>query len=144
MSSQSPRRGRVAKTLQVQLAEMLRNLKDPRIAAAGPLSVNHVDVNRDLSVAIVYVSFIGGDAPSATAAVAALEGASPRLRGPLARRLNLRRAPELRFVADSSVEFNAKLAEIVAEDAARSVPEEGSDQEGQRGPVELSNSEEEE
>jgi ribosome-binding factor A len=124
MSSQSPRAGRVARTLQLELAEMIRGLKDPRIAAAGPASINHVDVNRDMSVATIYVSFIGAGEGVTAAAVEALGRATSALRGPLARRLHLRRAPELRFFADSSVEFTARLSEIVAEDTARAVPDE--------------------
>lgn len=115
----SPRVGRVARTLQAELSDLIRTLKDPRIEAAGPASVNHVDVNRDLSVATIYISFIGADEPASGAAVAALNAASGRLRGAIGRRLDLRRAPELRFVADKSVDFNARLAEIIAEDQAR-------------------------
>jgi ribosome-binding factor A len=105
--------------LQIELTDLIAGLKDPRLAGAGPVSINHVDVNRDISVATVYVSFIGADDRVTAAAIDALVGAGPRLRGPLARRLHLRRAPELRFVADSSVEFAARLSEIVAEDEAR-------------------------
>ena len=119
MSRESPRAGRVARTIQLELAEMIRGLKDPRINAAGPASINHVDVNSDLSVATVYVSFIGSDEAVTAAAVEALGRAATRLRGPLGRRMNLRRAPELRFVADHSVEFTARLSEIVVEDEAR-------------------------
>lgn len=124
MKGSSPRAGRVARTIQSELAELIRGLKDPRIAAAGPASVNHVDVNRDISVATVYVSFIGADPATQSAAVAALDRAGARLRGPIGRRLNLRRAPELRFVADDSVEFTARLSEIVADDEARGAKEE--------------------
>lgn len=119
MSRDNPRAGRVARTIQLELAEMIRGLKDPRIAAAGPASVNHVDVNSDLSVATVYVSFIGADARVSAVAVEALGRAASRLRGPLGRRMNLRHAPELRFLADDSVEFAARLSEIVADDEVR-------------------------
>ena len=41
------------------------------------------------------------------------------LRGPVGRRLNLQRPPELRFVRDESAELNLKLTSIVREDEAK-------------------------
>lgn len=119
MKGDGGRRARVARTLQAELAELIRGLSDPRITAAGLPSINHVDVNVDYSVAEVYVSFIGGSSAAVAPALEALAGAAARLRGPLGRRMNLRRAPELRFHADQSVEFRARLSEIVAEDERR-------------------------
>lgn len=126
MSEGGNRRARVARTLQAELSELLGGLSDPRIAAAGLPSINHVDVNVDYSVADVYVSFIGGSGESGRA-IAALERAAARLRGPLGRRMNLRRAPELRFHGDDSVEFRARLSEIVADDERRAAGDDGSE-----------------
>jgi ribosome-binding factor A len=114
----------VARTIQGELSSLIRELADPRIAAAGLPSITHVDVNVDCTVADVYISLIGGDEAALEAAVAALAGAAPRLRGPVGRRLHLRVAPELRFHGDRSVEFAARLTEIIRDDERRSVSDE--------------------
>lgn len=131
MKGDGGRRARVARTLQAELAELIRGLSDPRIAAAGLPSINHVDVNVDYSVAEIYVSFIGGSSAAAAPAIEALGGAAARLRGPLGRRMNLRRAPELRFHFDRSVDFGARLSEIVADDERRAHPRPSDEPEGE-------------
>ena len=79
----------------------------------GLVTVTHVEVNRDLSVAEVGVSILVGD-PKAV--MTGLEKAAGFLRGPLARRLKLRISPELRFHHDQSQAFTGRLHEIVSED----------------------------
>jgi ribosome-binding factor A len=122
-----PRRVRVAEAMRKNLAEMLeREVRDPRLHEAGIVSVNHVELNRDMSVARVYVSFYGGPEEAAPEAVSALGRAAGRLRGPVARRINLKRAPELRFEHDTSPELRQRISEIVHEDEqAREAGDEG-------------------
>lgn len=111
------RKARVAETMRAALSEMLaRDVKDPRVQGTGFVSVTHVDLNRDLSVANVYVSVFGQD-PEKT--LAGLATAAGFLRGPLGRRLRLQRPPELRFFHDDSATMNRKIEEIVREDAER-------------------------
>jgi len=106
--------------MRENLAELIdREVKDPRVSAAGLVSINHVELNADMSIARVYTSFFGGKEAGADAAIAGLNAASGFLRGPLGRRMNLARSPELRFVHDTSPEFNQRLANIVADDDAR-------------------------
>jgi ribosome-binding factor A len=52
----------------------------------------------------------------------ALVAGAKRLRGPLARRMNLARAPQLRFSLDTSDEFSHRLTEIVRDDERRKDP----------------------
>ncbi len=115
----NPRRARVAQAMRGLLAEMLdREVKDPRVRAAGLASVNHVELNRDMSVARVYVSFLGpaeSDSRVAKRALAGLEAAAGFLRGPVGRRLHLRRAPSLRFVVDDSPEFQQRITKLIRE-----------------------------
>jgi ribosome-binding factor A len=68
-----------------------------------------------MSVAHCYVSIVADDA-TADAALEGLKKAAGFLRGPIGRRLALQRAPELRFLADPSVDMSEKLARIVRED----------------------------
>jgi ribosome-binding factor A len=116
----SDRSTRVAKTIRENLAELIpREIGDPRLQIAGLLSINHVDLNRDLSVARVYVSFVGGERAAAELALDVLTRARRRLRGPLARRLHLARAPELRFFVDPSAEMANRIEAIVRDEDQR-------------------------
>ena len=82
------------------------------------ITVTKVELNVDLSVANVYVSIIGDDA-TADAALAGLAKPAGFLRGPTGRKLNLQHAPELRFIADASVDMSEKLAAIIRDDEDR-------------------------
>lgn len=113
----SPRKARVEHAMRDALTEAIASdVKDPRVRAATLLTVSRVELNVDLSVARVYVSIIGEDPDGV---IAGLERAAGFLRGPIARRLSLQRAPELRFVHDESVDVSEKLAAIVREDEAK-------------------------
>ena len=119
---QGTRQQRVANAMRELLTELIaREVKDPRVHAAGMVSVSQVDLNRDLSVARVYVSFIGGagDEQAEDRALAALQAAAGFLRGPVGRRMRLQRAPELRFARDPRAEFGQRMREILIEDEQR-------------------------
>jgi ribosome-binding factor A len=114
----SQRKQRVEHGLRDVLTEMIaRDVRDPRVLAATLITVTRVELNVDLSVATVYVSIIGDDA-IIDGALAGLVKAGGFLRGPAGRKLNLARAPELRFCLDPSIEMTEKLAAIVREDEA--------------------------
>ena len=118
------RKARVEQALRDVLSGLLeREVKDPRLKAAGLVTINHVDVNKDLSVARVHVSFFITDEAKIAAAMKSLEGAAGFLRGPAGRGASLARPPELRFVHDQSIEFGMRLAAIRREDEARAEAE---------------------
>jgi ribosome-binding factor A len=120
------RRARVAQTMRDLLARMIdQEVKDPRARAAGLVSVNHVELNRDMSTARVHVSFFSSDDRAIADAVRGLDAAARFLRGPLARRMNLARAPRLRFVHDASQEFAMRLSELVRDDQSRRADDDG-------------------
>ncbi|MBT8492202.1 MAG: 30S ribosome-binding factor RbfA [Deltaproteobacteria bacterium] len=124
MSGGNPRRARVSQAIKGGLGELIgAEVKDPRVATAGLLSVTHVDLNSDMSVATVYVSFVGGPEGSGARAIAALDGAAGFLRGPLGRKLGMARSPSLRFRLDESGEFHNKLSEIVRDDQRKASSE---------------------
>jgi ribosome-binding factor A len=113
----SQRKQRVEHGLRDVLTEMVaREVRDPRVRAATLITITRVELNVDLSVAMVYVSIVGGDAPGVLAGLAKAAGF---LRGPVGRKLNLQHAPELRFVADASIDMSEKLAAIVRDDEER-------------------------
>ncbi len=114
------RRARVSQAIRDHLSEMIgRDVRDPRVSKVGLITVNLVELNRDMSTARVYVSFLGSDERAIRDAMLGLEASARYLRGPVARRMNLARAPQLRFVHDKSPEFKHRLAEIIAEDEER-------------------------
>lgn len=107
----SHRIDRLSKDIKRELSDIFTGLKDPRINSL--LSVMRVEVTSDLSYAKVYVgSLEGGD--RAREAVEALKGAAAgHIRSELARRLRIRKAPELVFVADDSADYYQKINSIL-------------------------------
>ena len=101
---------RVASDIKIALADLLREVKDPRISKL--LSIVKLDVSGDMSYAKVYVSAIEG-MDKTLESVKALKGASGYIRRELGARLSLRKVPELRFVADDSIAIAAKISKIV-------------------------------
>ncbi len=101
---------RITQDVKITLSELLREVKDPRVSKL--LSIVKVDVSGDLSYATVYVSAIEGFETTVNS-VKALKGASGYLRRELGMRLRLRKVPELRFVADDSIEQSANISKII-------------------------------
>jgi len=88
---------RVSQAVREELAEIIGfELSDPRLAS---VDVTDVTVSPDSRHAIVKVS-LGGGGQEQRQAEAALEHARHYLRHELARRLNLRKVPELHFEPD--------------------------------------------
>ena len=101
---------RITQDIKVTLSELLRDVKDPRISKF--LSIVKLDLSGDLSYATVYVSAIAGY-ETTVSSVKALKGAAGYLRRELGMRLRLRKVPELRFVADDSIEQSANISKII-------------------------------
>ena len=101
---------RVASDIRVVLSDLLREVKDPRISKL--LSIVKLDVSGDMSYATVYVSAIEGSEKTKES-VKALKGASGYLRRELGSRMKLRKVPELKFIADDSIEISANISKIV-------------------------------
>ena len=102
--------GRAAADIQRELAQLFREMKDPRVSKL--LSIVKVDVSGDLSYATVYVSAIEG-CDKTVDSVTGLKNAAGYLRRELGSRLKMRKTPELRFVADNSIEHSAHISEII-------------------------------
>jgi ribosome-binding factor A len=102
---------RVAHVVQAELAQLLlRDLHDPRLR---DVHVTAVRMTADLRAARVFVRTLGGPEAGA-AALAALEHATPFIRGRLGRALRLRHVPELRFEYDTLVDRAAGLEAALA------------------------------
>ncbi len=112
-----PRKLRINAQMQGDLAMLIREeLSDPRVAG---VTVTSVDCAPDLRNAKILVSLIGDD-EQLKQAVKGLNHAAGKLRGSLARRMALRHAPELRFVADTQLRdadrVNALLKVAIRQD----------------------------
>lgn len=103
------RTDRVAEDIKREIVAMLRELKDPRVKDKM-LTVVRVEVSHDLSFAKVYVSALEG-LETAKEAVQGLVSATGRIRREVGTRLHLRKAPEIRFVADDSVQHGMEIFE---------------------------------
>ena len=95
-----------------EICAILRTVKDPRVPQL--LSVVRVDVTNDLSYATCYISAFGGFEESKRS-VEGLKSAAGYVRRELGQALSLRHVPELRFVADDSIEYSAKIKKTLSE-----------------------------
>lgn len=107
------RMDRTGEDIMRELTAILRTVKDPRVTA-GLISIVRVDVTRDLSYATVYISAMDG-LNAARAAVKGLTSAAGYMRRELGNALHLRHVPELKFVADDSIAYSARIAKTLRE-----------------------------
>lgn len=101
------RQDRVSEDIKREIIAVIRELKDPRVKDKM-LTVVRVDVSHDLSFAKVYISALDG-IDSSKEAVKGLVSATGRIRHEVGARLRLRKTPEMKFVADDSVEHGMKI-----------------------------------
>lgn len=102
---------RTGEDIMRELTAILRTVKDPRVTGSM-LSIVRVDVTRDLSYATVYISSMSG-IDAAKEAVKGLKSAAGYMRRELGLALKLRHTPELRFVADDSIEYSSNIAAMI-------------------------------
>lgn len=98
---------RTAEDIKRELTAILRDIKDPRVDKL--LTVVRVDLSGDMSVCKIYVSSLGG-MEKTKESVAGLKSAAGFIRRELFRRLDIRKSPELTFIADASIERGAEIS----------------------------------
>ena len=103
----SYRRDRIDEEVAKVLSEILRTVKDYRIADSF-VSITKVAVAPDLSTARVYFSALGKNCNPAEIRKG-LVSASGYMRSRLAQILNLRQTPRLEFFYDTSMETGAQI-----------------------------------
>ena len=106
----SNRIGRINEEIQKELAELLRNVKDPRVQDTM-ISITHVETTPDLRYAKVYVSFLQEE--KAKDALKGLKSAGGWLRRQLGNALQLRYTPELVWALDDSITYGAKMLDLI-------------------------------
>ena len=103
------RQDRINDSVAHEMAEIIREIKDPRVSSAL-ITVTGAEVSQDLKYAKIFYSAITGEDPECARGLASAAGFA---RGQLAKRLNLRITPEIRFVYDGSLEHGMKIAKIL-------------------------------
>ena len=98
---------RVADQIQRDLAELIRELKDPRI---GMVTITGVDVTPDYAHATVRFSLLVGDT---TECETALIEAAGFVRNGLFKRLSIHTVPTLHFQFDRTTERAAELSALI-------------------------------
>jgi len=122
----SRRAARVAQRIKEEASQvMLYELRDPRI---GLLTVTRVDISADLHYATIYYSIMGDDAARRTAQ-RGLESAKGLVRTRIAKSLQLREAPDIRFEFDPTIEKSIEMSKLIdAATATEHRPEEDEDE----------------
>jgi ribosome-binding factor A len=121
---------RVAELIQRHFAEILRReVDDPRLAA---VVVTGVEISDDLMIAKIGVRLLvaDDDERQRKSIVERLRRAAPRLRRVITPRLELKRAPELRFHYDVGPDAQQRVSELLREvdaERAAATPDEPDD-----------------
>ncbi len=117
MRKNSNKNKRINGEVQKVISEAIRSSKDPRISPFT--SVMDVEVAPDLKTCKIWVSVMGND-EDRERTQAGLKSAAGYIRSTLARELNMRYTPELRFIMDDSIEYainmSRKIDEVTAKD----------------------------
>ena len=113
MRKNSIKNTRINGEVQKALSEILRSgLKDPRVHPMT--SVTQVEVAPDLKTARVFVSVLGSE-EERRETLKGLRSAEGYIRRELARIVNLRNTPELRFQEDTSIEYAVSMSRLIDE-----------------------------
>ncbi|MBR1762340.1 MAG: 30S ribosome-binding factor RbfA [Eubacterium sp.] len=113
---------RITEDIKRELIHILREVKDPRVSEM--ISIVKVDVSNDLSWAKVYISDLQG-MEKARESVKGLKAAGGFIRKRLSSSLHLRKTPELKFIADDSIE---KGFDLFSKLNSLDIPEETDDE----------------
>lgn len=100
---------RIEKIIERELASILFDVNNNKLKF---VSITKVSVTNDLSIATVYYTVLGnkGEIDSTKED---LEKAKGYLRSSLAKRIDLRKTPELRFKYDESLAYGNHINEIL-------------------------------
>jgi ribosome-binding factor A len=107
----SARIGRINDDIQRILSDRLRQVKDPRVSDQGMITITRVETTGDLRYAKVWLSVYG--LKDEKEFKKGLKSASGWLRRELGSTLKLVYTPELVFELDKSIEYGAKISNIL-------------------------------
>ena len=101
------KKDRMAEDIKREITAIMRELKDPRVTDTM-LTVVRVEITGDLSFAKVFISSMKG-IDAAKVATDVLTGAAGLFKREIGSRLRIRKAPEIKFIPDDSVEQSIEL-----------------------------------
>jgi len=114
----SQRQLRVGELVRHALAEMLaRGEIHDEVLASHVVTVSEVRMSPDLRVATIYIMPLGGK--DLGPVLAALDRNRKFVRGEIARDVNLKFAPEIRFLADETFDEADRISRLLASDRIR-------------------------
>lgn len=113
MRKNSIKNTRINMEVQRELSEIIRlEIKDPRI---HPMTtVVAVQVTPDLKYCKAFISVLG-DEDARKATIEGLKSAEGYIRRELARRVNLRNTPEIKFIPEQSIEYGVNMSKLIDE-----------------------------
>ena len=107
--------------VQKELSNIIRGgIKDPRVAPMT--SVVAVEVAPDLKTCKAYISVLG-DEKAQEDTIKGLQSAEGYIRRELARKLNMRNTPEIKFVMDQSIAYGVAMSKMI-DDVTKDLKEE--------------------
>ena len=107
------------------LAEIIRSeIKDPRIHPFT--SVVEVEVAPDLKTCKAWISVLGDD-EAVKDTLAGLRSAEGYIRNQLAKKVNLRNTPEIRFIMDQSIAYGVSMSKLIDE-VNKDLPDRGDEE----------------
>ncbi|MEG1957349.1 MAG: 30S ribosome-binding factor RbfA [Lachnospiraceae bacterium] len=111
MRKNSIKNTRINGEVQRELSNIIRGgIKDPRIAPMT--SVMLVEVAPDLKTCNAYISVLG-DEKIQTDTIIGLQSAEGYIRRELARTLNLRNTPTIKFILDKSIAYGVAMSKMI-------------------------------
>lgn len=111
MAREFSRSRRVAQQLQKELAMIV--MREIKAKEFGMITINEVDLSRDLSYAKVYFTLLNDDAKLVKQAVTLLNESAPYIRSMMGSQMRLRIVPELKFYHDKSLSEGIRMASLV-------------------------------
>ena len=123
MRKNSIKNTRINGEVRRELSAIIQNeIKDPRIHPMT--SVVEVEVAPDLKSAKAYISVLG-DEQAQRDTLEGLRSAEGYIRRALARTVNLRNTPEIRFIMDQSIEYGVHMSKLIDDVNRDSLEKEG-------------------
>lgn len=104
------RKDRVAEEVKKVVSQVVRTeVKDPNL---GMVTITDVDMTKELEVATVYFTTLNENKEDAEAA---LNKAKGLVRSAVAKEIRLRKAPEIEFKYDNSIEYGSRIESLLNE-----------------------------
>ncbi len=113
MRKNSIKNTRINEEVHRELSNIIRGeIKDPRIHPMT--SVVAVEVAPDLKTCKAYISVLGDEQAQADT-LKGLRSAEGYIRRTLAKNINLRNTPEIKFIMDQSIAYGVKMSKLIDE-----------------------------